>query len=518
MIATNQINEMISNADIAFENQQFETALEWYKKAAEAEPDNLYAVSQAGAAALAAEKLEDALHFLSIAKSLDSQNGDCAYNLGNALLLNDKYGEAFKQYVEAERLGCSDENMPRLYFQLAMLCSAKQDFKGALVYFDKSEESDKDGLISTSPDFISEKLKIFMYTEDVDKAEEFASQLVAVDSGEFSNYIVYFNILMSRGKFDVAERILDDAEKYADLDGSHHIEYIVQKVAFHIANAKYSDKELSEILKPAKELIKAGLEDPVCDKDGTAQLLMSLSEIYSAIGDFDGALKVLKKILRLEESSVSSNIPRAETDGDDVSDLTSEELEEMLKRDIEEINQKVYYGEINPANTRTEYDEEGNPYTIYKDLVNEEIKAEEVSEEPSENETFTLNLDFKENVYFAILNCYIEKDEFESVEKLASILKLSENTYYSYFGLYAETLAVSKTESDSEKIERKIAEAVSFFRNRSFENSGDILAAIFRARLYADQGKYDKAIEISNLLAESDKEEILEYVNKCKSL
>ena len=28
-----QINEMLSNADIAFENQQFETALEWYKKA-----------------------------------------------------------------------------------------------------------------------------------------------------------------------------------------------------------------------------------------------------------------------------------------------------------------------------------------------------------------------------------------------------------------------------------------------------------------------------------------------------
>lgn len=64
--------------------------------------------------------------------------------------------------------------------------------------------------------------------------------------------------------------------------------------------------------------------------------------------------------------------------------------------------------------------------------------------------------------------------------------------------------------------DKKYAEAIAFFRNKSFADHSDVMAVLFRARLYAEQGKYEKAKELALLLAESDQKSLMDYIEKCK--
>ena len=153
-------------ADIAFTNKQYMEALTWYRKALAITPDNIYALSRAGAICVSMSRFEDARTFFAQAKKLDPENGDNAFNYGNACFFNKDNAKAFEQYVEAEKLGCSDDVKPRLYYQMALLCSMRQDIKSSLIYFQKCEESDKSGMIALNPDLISEKMKLYMLQKD----------------------------------------------------------------------------------------------------------------------------------------------------------------------------------------------------------------------------------------------------------------------------------------------------------------------------------------------------------------
>jgi hypothetical protein len=49
------------------------------------------------------------------------------------------------------------------------------------------------------------------------------------------------------------------------------------------------------------------------------------------------------------------------------------------------------------------------------------------------------------------------------------------------------------------------------------KSSGNNYAVIFRARMYAEIGKYAKAEEMANLLTEADKNGMMEYISECKN-
>ena len=118
---------------------------------------------------------------------------------------------------------------------------------------------------------------------------------------------------------------------------------------------------------------------------------------------------------------------------------------------------------------------------------------------------------------FTLLTCTLEKEDFEASRPLAGILKHSANRYYSYFGTYAETMICGKLEGiDSQAADRKYAETIAYFRSQSMAEPGNMLAPIFRARLYAEQKKFAKAEEISNLLGAEDRKAVLAYIDQCR--
>lgn len=512
------MNEYLSNAETAYSNKQYAEALSWYIKFLNETPDDIYALSRAGAICVPLGKFEDALKYFGRAKKLDPNNGDNLFNYGNACFFNRDYTKAFSEYVEAEKIGCSDDVTPRLYYQMALLCSMRQDVRSALVYFQKCEAADKEGLIAINPDLISEKMKLYMSTQDFENAEKCAAQLVAIQPTNFRNYMVYFSILMAHKNYAIAEKVLSDAEEYSELTDEYKFTLMLQKASLLVAIGEADSRQTETTFAKAIELLESQLHSSALSDDQNKQLILTLSEIYLKDAQYDKAISLLGSILNsgtVKPIEIEKVAP--------IHELSSEEIEELIREDMKRIQEKIDTGEIDGdmgAYATIEYDEEGNERHVYDDDVFSSLdsapKQNEERSETSVGGTPDVSVSFRERIHFTLLSAFLGKEDFENAAKIANILKHSDNKYYNYYGIYTSALCELKLGRPAELVDRKYAEAIAFFRTKTFSDPTDSLAVIFRARLYAEQGKVEKAKEIANLLSETDKEAVLQYVEQCK--
>lgn len=512
--------DFMLNAEIAFANKQYNEALGWFKKVLEEEPDNIYALSRAGAICVPLGLFEEALTYFGHAKELDPNNGDNLFNYANACFFNKDNVAAFKEYVEAEKIGCSDDVTPRLYYQMALLCSMRQDIKSALIYFDKCEKNDREGIIALTPDFISEKMKMYMVQEDYTNAEKCARQLVAVDPSDFRNYMICFSIIMAKKDYMAAEGILNDADKYANLSAEDKQTIMLQFSALYAARGENEPANKEAFYTRAIELLENQRLNVELTTEQKINLLITLSEIYVKAERYQEAVGCLNTIIAgVDKKDIAQNtvieLP--------VEEIGPDEIERMIEQDMMMIQNQIDCGEMDPdmgAYAEMGYDENGNLVSFYDDSVfaflngySRDQESDIASQE--ETEKYEMPLSIREKVYFMYLTCYMAMDDYENAESFATILKHSANKYYNYFGLYSATMLYRKVNGNTEKARQKYAEAISFFRNKSFSDHTDTLAVIFRARLYAEEGKYEKARELGYLLADADRNSIESYIGEC---
>lgn len=516
--------DFLLNAEISFANKQYNEALGWFKKVLDEEPNNIYALSRAGAICVPLGLFEEALTYFGHAKELDPNNGDNVFNYANACFFNKDNVTAFKAYVEAEKIGCSDDVTPRLYYQMALLCSMRQDIKSALIYFDKCEKNDREGIVTLTSDFISEKLKMYMVMEDYTNAEKCARQLIAVKPSDFRNYMICFSIIMAKKDYLAAEGILNDADKYADLSADDKQTIMLQFSSLYAAMGENEPDKKDTYYTRAIELLENQLLNVELTAEQEINLLITLSEIHIKTEHYQEALGCLDTIIN---GGGKKYIAKNTTIHLPVEELTPSEIERMIEQDMMIIQNHIDNGELDPemgAYAEMGYDENGNLVSFYDDSVfaflngySQEKESRIAIEDEKETKKYDISLNVREKIYFMYLTCYMAMDDYKNGESFATILKHSSNKYYSYFGLYSATMLYRKINGDTEIAKQKYAETIAFFRNKSFSDHTDSLAVIFRARLYAEEGKYEKASELGHLLAEADRNSIESYIEECKN-
>ncbi len=508
------VKELLSNAQIAFTNKQYAVALDWYQKVLETEPDNMHALSRAGALCVPMGKFAEALTYFGHAYELDPGNGDNAFNYANACFFSKDYPKALAMYTEAKNAGCSEDVLPRLYYQMALLCSMREDIASALLYLEKCEEADKTGKLSLNPDMISEKLKLYMLQKDYTNAEKCAAQLVAINPRDFKNYMVLFSLLMSHKRYEAAQALLSDAGKYAQLDDDNRFALVMQEAALYMAMADAEPEKRTAYCEKAIALLQ---QCQMTNSDQRAQASLSTAESYIKMEKYDDAICLLLELLEGPAVQPIQSV----ADFEDPGELTEEQLEEMASKDMQAIQDKIDTGVLSGdmgLYADTDYDDEGNAYHVYDPaaFVEKPAAPETEQEAPVPQQNFVLSDALQEKAVFTLLTCYLAKDDFANASVQAKRLKRSENKYYHYYGIYTEALTERKISGNTDIVQRKYAEAIAFFRNQTFKDAADTLATIFRARLYAEQGSYEKAKELAHLLAEADQQSLLQYIDQCK--
>lgn len=514
------IKEYLLNAEIAQENRQYNAALTGFRKVLELDPKNVYALSKAGAICVGLGRFDEALKHFEKAMELDPRNGDNAFNYGNACFFNRDFAKAFSMYVEAERLGCSEDVRVRLYYQMASLCSMRQDIDSALIYFRKCEQSDHTGMIAMNPDLITEKMKLHMLRKDYVSAEACAEQLVAASPSQFRNYMVLFSLRMAAKHYDAARQVLEDADSFAILSDEDSFVLVQQKAALLVAMAEIGSMDSKEAGTNAVALLEDFAAGHKLSPAQAVTLRMTIAEIHSKTGAVESAIVELQALLYGRRRAAATVPAEAEL----LEELSTEDLEEMAQIDMERIQEKIDSGELDDdlgLYAEIDYDEDGMEIHCYEDAALDIPECNHAADEKPETTSASARLQLstadREKVQFLLLTCHLAKDEFAAVGKLAKILKSSENKYYRYYGVYTEALSERKLSGDSVPAQRKYAEAQAFFRSRSFADKKDSLASVFRARLYAEQGQFDKAMQIAELLPDSDRKAVCDYIEKCRA-
>ena len=524
--------EAIANADVAFANGNFEKAVLWYDKALKEAPDDEYALSKAGTSLVSLNRFDEAFGYFNRAVEADPQNGDNVFNLANAYFFSGDIPKAIENYTAAELLPCSDDVKARIYYQLALLCSIKMDYKSALINYQKYEDADKTGQAALNTEVISERVSLYMQIGDFDNALKYTLKWLNRAPGDLRCYLAYFNLLAALEQFEKADKVLDDALKYAVTDENGRYAVDVSRANLLVSAAGTDYDKNGDFNQRAYDLMNELIISPVGTQDSKNELVLALGELCITLNKVDEAIDLM---LMLTETPVAEEPPAAPAAPVDTS-VDPAEIDALMSEDITQMDARVSSGELSDdigAAAPVNYDENGMPVREYpQNAFGEEdgyqlpdfkgVDLEKLAEADAEEEKAE-RADFRARVNFTLLTCYAFKEDYEKTLEFARLVKLTpDNDYYAFFGRYSEAYAMRQLAKQGkgftmEQADRKYSEELAFFRAEMLKaNENSAYALIFRTRMYAELGKYAKAEELADLMGEQEKANLFNYIESLR--
>jgi len=522
-------NEAIANADLAFGNDKYESALKWFDKALEEAPEDEYALSKAGAVCVSMERYEEAFNYFQRALDANPENGDSMFNMASAYFFAGDIPKAMDCYSKAEMMECSEDVKARIYYQLAMICSLKEDYQAALINFQKYEDMDTTGTAALDTDLISEKLNIYLSLEDLDNAAKCAVQWLNLAPSDIRCYMVYFNVLMAKEDYARAITILDDALKYAVKGENEKFAVDVSRANYYITAAG-SQADSGDFDEKGYELLNQLIVSPYGSAEEKNELVLALAELCIKLGKVEEAVDLLHMVT--DGNTSEPEVPKT------TNAVDSAEIAAMMDEDMERMDAMLSSGEVDEnagEYAAMNYDESGNPVREFPDdmfdVPREQVKLPELNEEAAEKAFAELGnemaqtraAEFRDKVNFLLLSCYAYQEDFEKALEYSHIVKHNpDNVHYAFFGRYSEAFCMMQLAKRNrgvtmEEAERKYQEEIAFFRNEMMKtNENAAYALIFRTRMYAELGKFTKAEELSDLMADSDKAAMTDYIAQCR--
>jgi tetratricopeptide (TPR) repeat protein len=184
------------------------------------------------------------------------------------------------------------------------------DTKSALLNFEKAESF---GAVNAdTKEILLKRLQIYVESQDFVNAENYAVQLKLLAPSEFRSYQIYFQILTAVGKYDKAEEVLAEAEKYADVESD-----ILNKADVYFDKAMLcavkADKDPEHAAGYYEEAVKIFEElEAVPDLPALtlANIAFTKAEIYLKLEWFDDALQCAESIPDNEETGERADFIR----------------------------------------------------------------------------------------------------------------------------------------------------------------------------------------------------------------
>ena len=527
--------EAAANADIAFSNENYEGAVKWYDKALASAPKDVYALSRAGAALVALGRFKEAYPYFQRAIDAEPQNGDNLFNMANAYFFEGNVSKAIEYYTLASVKPCSKDVKARIFYQLALMCTIKQDYKAALINYQKYEDMDETGKASLDVDIITEKLQLYVRLEDYENAKKCAVKWVGLAPSELRAYMAYFNLLLANNEFAEAEKALDDAVKYAVTDEAGKFAVDISRANLCSLAAGSEIDSAGDFNQKAYDLLSELIVSPLGTPQQKNELVLSLAELCIKMGRTDEAIDLLT-VLAEKPGAVKEEAP--ETDGTALPAAPDPaEIDALRERDMQRMDALIAEGMVDESIgelAEVTYDENGNPVRNYPEGTFDDIpegadpvkfglptpeKLVELERQAELENAAELNA----RVNFMLLSCYSTKNDFEKVLEYAAAVKAgAKESYYSFFGHYAEAFAALQLAKEGkrftlEEAQDKYDRELAFFRNETMKRTpSSNYALLFRARMYAELGKYDKAAELSELLDPDDKAAVEQYIEDCR--
>lgn len=514
-----QATQLRQDAELAIQNGRYDMALELLRQGVKQAPDDIEMVTRLGVIYALTEQYEHSVNCMKQALTLEPENGDCHFNLGNAYLFSDNHAKAFEHFVEADRLGCSPEVSLQLNYQMMILFVMRQEFQTALTYMARVEEMDAGGAIALQPDFISKKIQLSMLLQDYEAAWKYAAQQVSREPTVFQHYGTLYSLEMLLERYGAAEDTLFRAEKTVPMTDEEAVNLATMKSSLYLTAASKDPEYEMAYFQQAEDVLEPFLSRRNLPVQAFMMLQIAYTDVLLKCGKYERCIHVIEELLDTSPRKFVPPTPEDAARVEEVKEVVFADEQEYLNEQEEQMRIRFADVDVLAAadGRQVEEDEDGMPFIRFSNEM-DDIAQEPDAEVTGEDAKLPVPLDedTRGKLLMTMITCLLEKRDFRKARTYAAALRESENLQYSYYGRYVEAMSARHLGLPKAQVDRLYQETIAYFRSRTVENRTDALAAVFRARLYAEQGKYAKAREIARMLTEEDQAAIERYIGELK--
>lgn len=306
--------DLINQGSALMAQENYEAALELFKKAQQDSPKFIECYINLGNAYSCLDRHDEALDSFKKALMLDENNAAVLFDMGSTLYLKGEVAEAIKYYNKADETGKLSADM---YDMIAELFMEEGDYVQALRYLNRAIK-----LNPTNGEYYLQKTKIFIDQQKPAEALETLHELNRILPDAYEAYDMLSQIYTMQKDYDNAMKIIEKGILRFPEDAS--LAYLKLKVLCQFQK----DKE-------AKEFI-AQLKNNGMYAKRAEDCAMLEAEIYLRASDVDQAIACLEAAANGDYSNqhlafVLATIYFKSMKFDKVIEIT----DQMMKQDIE---------------------------------------------------------------------------------------------------------------------------------------------------------------------------------------
>lgn len=305
----NKFDELISQAQMAFTNAQYDYCIELCQAALQLESGSIAVYTLKGNSYLVMNHFKEAEREFRKAIELDNKTGERYFDLGNSLFGQQRLSEALVSYAAATQFGCREEILKKIYYIMGVINQVSQNnYKDALLNYEKSDKLPGDN--ADQADILLKKIQIYVEQRDFFKAENCAIQLKYLLPSEFQSYQLLFQLYLEQKKTHEAKKILDEAEKNVDITQEIKIEIGFDRAMLSCFLAEQSPEEKNKYYEQALKQLAALGKSGMLDQKDRCEVLITSAEIYLKLEKYDMAVKLASAVAAYTEDALLEYIER----------------------------------------------------------------------------------------------------------------------------------------------------------------------------------------------------------------